>query len=192
MFSDLSLICTDQLLRFVNRFCEGGRSVLAPLCSRCVFTLCPRLITKGGLGYPLRSSGVAASRHTRQSVFAQNEEERKRKKVPKRRKFPKESPSPKHLPTKTSQVNTDTHHFLTNTHTQTALLGPRLHLHHHRHRRPPSPKQIPRHHLQHVESRRPRLRISVRLPPPRLRLLLQRLLQGRPRAVEQKLFSTPV
>jgi len=40
-------------------------------------------------------------------------ESSQKKKVPKR-----ESPSPKHHPAKTSQVNTDTHHFLTNTHTQ--------------------------------------------------------------------------
>jgi len=52
------------------------------------------------------------------STVVSHKEERKRKKASKRRKFPKESPSPKHLPAKTSQVNTDTHHFLTNTHTQ--------------------------------------------------------------------------
>jgi hypothetical protein len=40
-------------------------------------------------------------------------ESSQKKKVPKR-----ESPSPKHFPAKTSQDNTDTHHFLTNTHTQ--------------------------------------------------------------------------
>ena len=37
-----------------------------------MFTLCHRLITKGGKGYQLRHSGVAALRHTRQSVSAQN------------------------------------------------------------------------------------------------------------------------
>ena len=63
------------------------------------------------------------------STVVSHKEERKRKKASKRRKFPKESPSPKHLPTKTSQVNTDTHHFLTNTHTQTPTQS--------RHRPPP-------------------------------------------------------
>ena len=36
----------------------------------------------------------------------------------KRRNFPNLLVLPKHLPVKTSQVKTDTHHFLTNTHTQ--------------------------------------------------------------------------
>ena len=56
-----------SLLRFVNRL-WGRRSVLAPLCALCVHTV-PSPYYEGG--YPLRPSGVAASRHTRQSVSAQ-------------------------------------------------------------------------------------------------------------------------
>ena len=51
----------------------GRRSVLAPRSVHCEFTLCDIAhVTKGGLGHPLRPSGVAASRHTRQSVSAQH------------------------------------------------------------------------------------------------------------------------
>ena len=54
---------------FVNGFCGealGTSAALCPVYSHCDIAH----ITKGGLGHPLRPSGVAASRHTRQSVSA--------------------------------------------------------------------------------------------------------------------------
>ena len=100
-----------------GRLAPSGYRPQTTSLSRFPMTLAaPRL--SSGTPTSARSSSIQMACFPSSTVVTQTKKKEREKKVPKRRKFPKESPSPKHLPVKTSQVNTDTHLLLTNTHTQ--------------------------------------------------------------------------
>jgi hypothetical protein len=86
--------------------------------SRSPMTLAALRLSSGTPTTSARSSSIQMACFPSSTVVTtqrrkKEKESSQKKKVPKR-----ESPSPKHLPAKASQDNTDTHHFLTNTHTQ--------------------------------------------------------------------------